>query len=283
MTRIDQFESVFKAATRAPYQYRPIVVERTLVVTDLPVTEAQAFRVACGSALAGLGDDTTWIDAPDDTAATVEALLQLVERERPDLICTYRSLHSEGWRTPFSLGEHLDVLTQATSTPILVMPRPELDAYWQQASPTAHVMALTDHLTGDAHLVDWSVRVTPRDGRLTLAHIEDQAIFERYIEAISRIPTINTDVARSQIGKQLLKEPSDYIETCRRELRSAGITIEIDSSVDFGHHLDEVERQVADRSVDLLVIETKDQDQMAMHGLAYPIAVELRDTPILML
>jgi len=28
---------------------------------------------------------------------------------------------------------------------------------------------------------------------------------------------------------------------------------------------------------------TKDEDQMAMHGVAYQLAVELRETPLLML
>jgi hypothetical protein len=35
--------------------------------------------------------------------------------------------------------------------------------------------------------------------------------------------------------------------------------------------------------VDLLVMNTKDEDHSAMHGLAYPLAVELRGTPLLML
>ena len=34
-------------------------------------------------------------------------LLALVEQERPDLICTYRHLHSGAWRWPYGLGEHL--------------------------------------------------------------------------------------------------------------------------------------------------------------------------------
>ena len=40
--------------------------------------------------------------------------------------------------------------------------------------------------------------------------------------------------------------------------------------------------QAIDR-VDLLVMNTKDEDQLAMHGLAYPLAVELRQIPLLML
>jgi hypothetical protein len=32
-----------------------------------------------------------------------------------------------------------------------------------------------------------------------------------------------------------------------------------------------------------LVLNTKQEDQLAMHGLAYPLCVELQDSPILML
>ena len=35
--------------------------------------------------------------------------------------------------------------------------------------------------------------------------------------------------------------------------------------------------------VDLLVMNTKDEDQLAMDGIAYPLAVELREIPLLML
>ena len=53
--------------------------------------------------------------------------------------------------------------------------------------------------------------------------------------------------------------------------------------VTLGHHLDEYKRLVIEHDVDLLVMNTKDDDQMAMHGLAYPLAVELRGVPMLLL
>ena len=40
---------------------------------------------------------------------------------------------------------------------------------------------------------------------------------------------------------------------------------------------------IDEHQVDLLVVNTKDEDQLAMHGLAYALSVELRSTPILML
>ena len=51
----------------------------------------------------------------------------------------------------------------------------------------------------------------------------------------------------------------------------------------MGHHLDDLTRLIEERKADLLVLNTKDEDQLAMHGMAYPLAVELTTTPILML
>jgi hypothetical protein len=40
---------------------------------------------------------------------------------------------------------------------------------------------------------------------------------------------------------------------------------------------------ITQHHIDLLVFNTKDDDQLAMHGLAYPLAIELRQIPLLML
>jgi hypothetical protein len=51
----------------------------------------------------------------------------------------------------------------------------------------------------------------------------------------------------------------------------------------MGKRLDVVRSLVSQHRVDLIVMNTKDDDQLAMHGLAYPLAVELRGVAILML
>ena len=43
------------------------------------------------------------------------------------------------------------------------------------------------------------------------------------------------------------------------------------------------ERLVEDTGANLLVLNTRDEDQLAMHGLAHPLAVGLRRIPLLML
>ena len=50
----------------------------------------------------------------------------------------------------------------------------------------------------------------------------------------------------------------------------------------MGRQVDEYGELIAKREIDLLVLHTKD-DQLAMHGVAYALAVELRGIPLLML
>ncbi|MBW2736379.1 MAG: hypothetical protein JRH20_28665, partial [Deltaproteobacteria bacterium] len=112
MTQIDQFESIFKAADKTLFAYKPVEINSVLVVSDLDDYETRLFGDHLRAYLEVLGDDVQWRDAKGSECASVGALLELVEQQRPDLVCTYRNLHSGGWRWPYSLGEHLDVLTQ---------------------------------------------------------------------------------------------------------------------------------------------------------------------------
>lgn len=100
---------------------------------------------------------------------------------------------------------------------------------------------------------------------------------------ISRIPSIDTENSRRTILEQLLKEPTDYIRSCREVLEAEGLPIAVEEIVTKGLHRREFKQLVEKHEVDLLVFNTKDEDQLAMHGLAYPLAVELRQIPLLLL
>jgi len=283
VTKVDQFESAFRAAAKPVFEYRRPVIATVLVITDLGDADAAAFTTQVSSSLAVLGT-VEWKVARNSQYSTSEELLGLVERHRPDLICTYRHLQSQAWQWPHSLGTHLDVLTQVAPYPIMVFPHPGRGGAMPHALlNTDQVMAITTELTGDDRLVNFASRLTQPHGVLHLTHIEDGATFERYLEVISKIPSINTDDAREAIRAQLLKQPSNYIESCRAGLAAAGVPQVVEGIVAIGHRLSEYARLIAEHEIDLLVMNTKDDDQFAMHGLAYPLAVELRDIPLLML
>ena len=143
-------------------------------------------------------------------------------------------------------------------------------------------MAITDHLAQDHHLVSFAAQLTPEGGTLWLTHVEDEATFERYMQTIARIPSIDTDNARKVILEQLLKEPTEYIESCRSVLAERE-SIRVESEVAVGRLLNDYKRLVDNHQVSLLVMNTKDEQQLAMHGMAYPLTIELRDTPLMLI
>ena len=135
-------------------------------------------------------------------------LLELVEEQRPDMVATYRCLHSVAWRWDFTLGAHIDVLTQATTTPVLLFPHPDRTGKTERLGGaeapgmTDRVMAVTDHLTGDERLVNAALAFAEPEGTLFLSHVEDDAVFERYLDVIGKIPEIETESARETLGWQ---------------------------------------------------------------------------------
>lgn len=284
MTKVDQFESAFRAAAKTAFDYEPIQIESVLVVTDREGRAASEFgdKVRVFLSVLERGENVRWRTVDGAEYRTVPELLDLVEEERPGLICTYRHLHSDSWRWPYTLGEYIDVLTQVTTTPVLVLPHPER-APERGVTRTRVVMAMTDHLVGDDRLVNWSARFTGEGGRLVLTHVEDDVAFERFIETVGKIPSIDTDDARERVKERLERDARDYIRSCADGLSRAGLPFSVDEVVTMGHHLSEYRRLVEEHDADLLVMNTKDDEQMAMHGLAYPLAIEVRSIPLLLL
>lgn len=286
MTRIDQFESVFKSADKPVFRYEPFSVGSPMVLTDLDDEAAESFAVLAGK-YAGAGGSREIsaqrvIKGAD--FSTIEECLELIAVGKPDLICTYRGLHSDCWRWGQSLGSYVEVLTQTVSVPVLVFPHPAAAETLSAAEAGCrHVMAMTDHLAGEICLVNAALFFTPAQGTLHLTNLEDQQVFERYMEAIDKIPSIDSAAARDSVLAQILKEARDYIQSCRTVVEEQGFDVEIQETVELGLHVADYKRLAAARDVDLLVMNTKDSGQLAMHGLAYELAVELNDIPLLLL
>ena len=284
MTKLDSFESIFKSADKPVYIYDPVEFARVLIVTDLSEAEAAPFIAQVRTFLSVLGNTVAWHHLGGEDFATVGRLLEQTASAAPDLIVTYRHLRSNAWKWPHGLGEYLDVLTQATHIPVLVLPHPDADRALPHAvANTDCVMAITDHLTADARLVDYALRLTEPSGTCWLTHIESRHQFDHFLAAVEKIPEIETNDVRELVEAQLLKEPRDYIRSCRRAIEAHGLHAKIEAIVAMGDRIEEYRRMIEDHLVDLLVLNTMDGDRLAMHGQAYPLAVELREIPLLML
>ena len=215
--------------------------------------------------------------------STVSQLKERVDAEQTDLIVTYRHLQEEDLIPHHSLGVYLDVLTQTTSIPVLVLPGTARDPKKVTGRDADRVMVVADHITGDARLINYGVRVVRNGGTIWFCHVEDDKTYERYMHAIERIPEINTSAARDLVKDQLLREASLFIEDCVTELKEKGPHISFQSVVRMGHHLKQYRSLVEENQIELVVINTKDDDQLAMHGMAYSLSVEMTEVPLLLL
>jgi len=283
VTEIDQFESAFKSAGKTLFEHEVVSIKNVLIISDGDSAAVAKFVANCQTFLSVLGDQIEWQFVDGSQFSTIGKLLELVEQYSPDLICTHRYLHLQAREYPYSLGAYLDVLTQVATVPVLVMPHPESLAEANPHHNTTRVMAITSHFTGDNHLASYAAHLTQPGGRLWLTHVEDQATLDQYLTTISKIPAIDTDTARKVLPEKLLKEPHDYIRSCSEGLHKANIDVEIESIVVMGHHLRDYKKLIEDHRIDLLVLNTKDEDQLAMHGVSYSLTIELRDIPMLLL
>jgi hypothetical protein len=281
--RVDQFESIFKRADKARFEYRRPEIRRVTLVTDLNATDTAALLQRVQKFLAALEPERSeWHALGEGDYDRKSDLLEQLLEHQSDLIVTSRNLRQADKKTLHSLGVYLDTLTQATQVPVLVLPdEPHCGA--DALSGTANVMVATDHLAGDARLISHAVRFVQAAGQVHLCHVEDDSVFAYYLDAISKIPAIDTAIAEQSLREQLLKQPADYIDHCIEVLHAERLTAKLHAHVLMGHRLRDYRRLIDQHGTDLLVLNTKDEDQQAMHGLAYPIAVEFRDIPLLML
>ena len=286
MSQVDQFESVFRSAYKAVFTYNPVKLRSILLVTDLGGPDARAYLDKVKAFIEQTRDAShcDYFLVQGSEFSTTGDLLDLIPRYQPDLICTYRNLHSGAWRFPHSLGEHLDVLLQRTDIPVMVLPHPQAGYQADHAlQDTSEVMVVTDMQAVNDPLINHAVAFSRPSGNLYLTHVEDISVFEHYMDAISKIDVIDTDLARERLHDQLLKEPGDYFDSCSRVLKARFPQLSIRSLVNFGELVAEYRHQIESLQLDLLVLSAKDERQHAMHSVAYPLAVELRQIPLLLL
>lgn len=280
--RLDQFASLFKSADKPTMVHDDVVMKKIIVIGDESCGDIDAHLEAVKRFLDILDrDQPAWQALAVTTTSAVSSVRDVIRGVAPDLIVAHRDLGETARRTERSLGVILDELLWDAPTPVFILPDNEAGRVFVPAERAKKIMVATDHLTGDNDLIDYGARFTPPDGTLVAAHIEDDAVFERYMGEIERIPEIETAVARERIRERLLESPRSYLASCIKVLRDAGIDIHIEEIVRFGHRVHEYEHLVADHAADLLCLHANWDDSPARLGMAYMIATRCRRIPLL--
>jgi hypothetical protein len=280
---IDEFESIFRRSERELFQYVEIPIESITVISDGDANHAQQTIKMAKEFIPRLESTPNWRTICGDEFRTVSELLDVLNSVQTDLIITHRHLHEDSFVPQHSLGVHLDVLTQTTSIPVFVLPGSAAQPASVADRFCDRVMVVADHISGDNGLINYAARMCRTGGTMWLCHIEDDRVFERYMNTIAKIPEIDSDDARILIENQLVRDAQEYIDGCATVIQAEGPNIIVKSHVGRGHHLKDYCKLVEDNDIDLLVVNTKDDDQLAMHGRAYSLSVELTDVSMLLL
>ncbi len=280
---IDEFESMFRRADKEQFSYVDIPIESVTLVSDGTQEQAELVQTDVQRFIRALDSVGTWRIIAGDDYQTVAELVALIDEQQTDLLVTHRHLQESSLVPRHTLGVYLDVLTQTTSIPVLVLPGRSNNPVRVASGDCDRVMVVADHISGDNRLINYGAVMCREGGSMWLCHVEDDLVFERYMQAIGRIPEIDSDDARILIENQLLKDASDFIEECSTVIQAAAPNISVQPYVGRGHHLRDYRQLIQDHDIDLLVLNTKDDDQLAMHGRAYSLSVELVDVSMLLL
>ena len=288
--KIDEFESQFRSAVKERYEFRPVVLEHVVLVCDVEAAETpQLLEIVKrlvpdlpGSQFQG-ATELLWTVIGRDELHSVKEVVQRIDESKPNLIVTQRDLKTAADDLVYGLSNYLDAFTQSIPTPVLLLPDESVEELDASIRPTDHVMVNAPHLTGDSMLLNWGIRFSLPAGELFLAHIEDDDAFSYYMDAIGRIPEIDTEVARVKLSEMLRRMPTEFIEEAQKKILEAQPDLQVRGLVEIGQRLSDYRRIVQEHHVDLLIIHTEDPHQRAMNRFAYAIAVEFRHLPLLLL
>lgn len=283
--KLDDFESVFRSSIKERFELAESTLGSILLVTDMPAGDADALetRLRAFLAHASGGRDLSWERVDEDAYTRVSELLRLVDNSNADMVVTYRHLLGREKTLMHSLGSLVDSVTQMTDKPVLLLPPVEQTDFDQRIGQLDKVLVVTNHLVGDQRLVSWGVHMCSPSGTIVLAHVEDSATFERYSKLLSMIPDANTETTVARLKKKLLGRPLDYIQSIIDALTQVGIEEKVIPVVTMGHALHDYKRIIDEHEIDLVVFNTKDDNQRAMDGMAYALSVEIQDRPLLLL
>ena len=196
MSTVDH--SVFNASQTA-FQHQPPALENALRVTDLEPDAAEKQRRASEHFRGVTGK---WETVHGGEFATVRMSTRGIPQVDRDLPAPAQ----RGMALAVQFGRAFGCV-DSEHPPVAILPHPDREGVPDRAlKNTDSVMVINSHLVGEDALVNHAAVPTAIGGTLHLTHVEDD-VFERYLDVISKIPEIDTDVARETIQEQLYANP----------------------------------------------------------------------------
>ncbi len=254
---LDVFGSVFNRAVKHHYKFEPKDLHSMMIIADsknIQTLDQFGSRYCEDRVQFIYNTEFLWSN-----------LIQLIDNTKPDLLLIQRQLGMHAG-IEFSLGPLLVNLSQEFEIPILVLPS------HQKAYEIKTVLAGFDHKIDNSHLVNHSLMLKMDMENLLLVHIEEESVFNYYMDAITKIPGINTDYAKTNIEKTILDLSGDFFDDVIESLSNK--RFKVHQYCRLGDVVKEYQAIVSQHNVDLMVFEAEDDSKLAMHSLGQSLAIQ---------
>lgn len=255
---LDIFESVFKRSVKHRYEYENFKPDNILIIGHSDqLNMLNAFISDYGNKCISFeyNSSFTWVD-----------LKSIIEKEHPDLILIQRHVGITNEDLTYSVGPVLESIAQEINIPVLLLPK-------EKENLKIETIGIGfDHKIDNSYLVNKALLLRKSIKNIELIHVEDEAIFKYYIDAIEKIPEINTELAETKLKETILELSEDFFRGVAKDLNDNQISTNIHCQ--FGETVKCYEDIIKEQNIDLLVFEAEDESKMAMHSLGHSMTIQ---------
>lgn len=263
---LDIFESVFKRSVKQHFEHQEFQLDKTLIIGDGDHLDRLS------SFMNGYCRSCTTFKY--DSSFKWSALKSILEEMKPDLILIQRQLGISNHDLTYSVGPVLESVTQESNIPVLVLPH-EFDGLKIETIGIGF-----DHQIDNSYLVNKGLLMSKNLKNLELIHIEDESTFDYYLDAIAKIPGINTEYAETSIKDTIMDLSGDFFTDVASKLGNEKVQTTIHCR--FGETVKCYEEIIKNREMDLLVFEAEDESKMAMHSLGHSLTIQFSNIATLL-
>ncbi len=263
---LDIFESVFKRSVKQHYDYEDFQPGSILIIGNSDHLDKLSNFISEYShkfESFEYNSNFNWIELKSE-----------IEKGRLDLILIQRQLGISNMDLTFSIGPVLESITQEINIPVLIIP------HEFQGLKIETIGIGFDHQIDNSNLINKGLLMRKHLKNLELIHIEDESIFNYYLDAISKIPGINTEYAETNIKETILNLSGDFFRDVASKLENDKVKAGIHCQ--FGETVQCYRDIIKDRKIDLLVFEAEDESKMAMHSLGHSLTIQFPNVATLL-
>ncbi|MCJ8290917.1 MAG: hypothetical protein HRT58_15305 [Crocinitomicaceae bacterium] len=263
---LDIFESIFNRSVKRRYKYEDYQLGKVLIIGNSNDLDKLSNFISeyCPEIQSYEYNSTfNWVEFKSE-----------IEKAQPDLILIERQLGISNRDLTYSVGPILESITQEINIPVLVIPH-EFEGLKIETIGIGF-----DHQIDNSNLINKGLLMRRHLKNIELIHIEDESIFNYYLDAIAKIPGINTEYAETNIKETILDLSGDFFKDVASNLENE--TLKAGIHCKFGDTVQSYGELIKDRKIDLLVFAAEDDSKMAMHSLGHSLTIQFPNVATLL-